>query len=57
MATSDTPCGGDAFQTAPVFVANENATYESTLSEGCKGCIKSAANDGKCGGGAPEVDA
>lgn len=51
---SDIPCGGDAWESMPYIDGDGVA---STYSEGCQGCVKSAANGGKCGGGAPEVDA
>lgn len=47
---SDVPCGGDAWESMP-YIDDDGAAYETTYSEGCQGCAKSAANGGKCGGG------
>lgn len=56
---SDVPCGGDAFE------CKEDVCCRPTDPEWgihptmplCEQCAKSARNGGRCGGGAPEVEA
>ena len=67
MMASDVPCGGDAFECCscpPQYRHDASMHEEFRAWEGetgspriCSVCSKSAANGGKCGGGAPEAEA